>query len=116
MKDSEKTFTDPRLPFLPPTSRAEGVFSQRADFESRGESAAPFQGARFRLEPGSTSALDVHPDRECWMVVSGQGLLSYDGQQIRVSGGDYLYFEPNKSHQIHNDRDEDLMIYTLWWD
>ncbi len=115
MHDLNKNFIDPRLPFMEPTSRAEGVTMQRADFASRGKDLTPFQGGRFRLEPGSTSALDTHEDRECWLVVSGQGVLSYGAEKVRVSGGDFLYFEPHMSHRIHNDQDEDLMIYTIWW-
>jgi mannose-6-phosphate isomerase-like protein (cupin superfamily) len=89
---------------------------RQADFASRGDGQTPFKGGRFKLVPGSTSKLDIHDDRECWMVVSGNGMLSYNGQQLRVEGGDFLYFEPNKSHQIHNDQDEDLLINTIWWD
>lgn len=115
MEPNLDDFIDPRLPFSEPVSRFSGVEVRQADFGSRGEGLTPFQGARFTIGPGSTSGLDIHDVRECWMVVSGQGLLTYDGRQFRVGAGDFCYFEPQRSHQVHNDREEDLVIYTVWW-
>ena len=105
----------PRLPFLAPQSSRPGVALFEADFASRGEGIIPFKGGRFTVEPGSTSRPDTHQVRECWMVAAGEGLLTYDGGQFRIRAGDYLYFEPMKTHQVHNDGRDTLVIHTVWW-
>ncbi len=108
-------FEDPRLPFLEPPPNLPGIVMRRADFDSRGEGLTPFKGGIFTVAPGATSRLDVHDVRECWMVVSGEGTLRYDGRELRVTAGDYCYFEPQKTHQMFNDSGQDVVIYTVWW-
>ena len=115
MSETTPQFHDPRIPILEPGPNLPGVAFREADFSTRGEGVTPFKGGRFSLEPGSTSRVDVHDVRECWMIVHGSGLLTYDGRDFRVETGDFCYFEPRKSHQITNDGDEQLMIYNVWW-
>ena len=76
---------------------------------------APFTLARFRVPPGVTSAADTHEVREIWLVESGSGELSLDGQKLRVSAGDTLYFESFRTHQLHNDGDEPVDLVSIWW-
>ena len=115
METNSDQLTDPRLPLMEPEPKVAGVKVHQVDFASRGEGHVPFQGAHFTIEPGATSRLDVHEVRECWMMVRGKGLLTYDNRQFRVSSGDFCYFEPQKAHQVYNDGQEDLLIYTVWW-
>lgn len=112
---TENRFPDPRLRLLEPNDNLPGIEMRQADFASRGEGKTPFKGGRFTIAPGATSRLDVHDVRECWMVVAGEGELSYDERRFRVGPGDFCYFEPQRTHRIHNDGDETLVIYTVWW-
>ena len=115
MDSQTQPFTDPRLTLLEAGPNVPGVEMRQADFASRGDGATPFKGGHFKIQPGSTSRLDIHDVRECWMVVHGQGALAYDDQKFQVKAGDFCYFEPQKSHRIHNNGDEELLIYTVWW-
>lgn len=101
--------------FKPAESSRPGVALREADFNQHGEGRVPFSGGQFTVEPGATSRPDTHQVSECWMVAQGKGTLSYDGQEHIVGKGDYLFFEPQKTHFIHNNFDELIIIYTVWW-
>ncbi|UED87530.1 cupin domain-containing protein [Streptomyces profundus] len=104
-----------RFPFLPPESSRPGVQISEADFSAFGAGRVPFSGGRFTLEPGATSRPDTHQVSECWMIAQGSGTVTYDGTEHAVSTGDYLFFEPQKTHFAHNDGSEVLAIHTVWW-
>ena len=105
-----------QISFKPPASSRPGVFLEEAEFSFEGVRSVPFQGGKFTVEPGRTSKPDTHTVAECWMVAKGEGVLTYDGSEIRVSAGEFVYFEPMKTHQVSNEGDELLVIYTVWWD
>ncbi|CCH32402.1 cupin domain-containing protein [Actinosynnema sp. NPDC047251] len=104
-----------RVPFQAPTSSRPGVHLHEADFTAFGAGRVPFEGGRFTLEPGATSKPDTHQVSECWMIAGGSGLLTYDGAEHPVTAGDYVFFEPQKTHFIHNNGAELLTIHTVWW-
>lgn len=106
---------DPRVAFQPPSSSRPGVALHLARLEEKGAGTAPFQGGRFTVEPGRTSRPDNHAVRECWMVAAGTGVLRYDDRELRISASDFLMFEPHRTHRVHNDGDETLVIHTVWW-
>ncbi len=85
------------------------------DFHQFGEKRVPFEGGQFIVAPGATSKPDTHDVSECWFFAQGQGLLNYDGINYEVQQGDYLFFEPRKTHYVHNNGDAELIIYTVWW-
>lgn len=103
------------LPFLAPHSSRPGVELREADFASVGAGRVPFAGGQFCLQPGATSRPDTHDVSECWMLARGRGVLNYAGTDYAVKAGDYLFFEPRHTHFIHNDGDEELVIFTVWW-
>lgn len=106
----------PFLNRLEPESHVLGVVLVQTDFSAMGHDRIPFRGGRFTVDPGCTSRLDQHDVRECWMIASGGGLLTYDGKDIQVKTGDTLFFEANHTHRIHNSSDTQLVINTVWWD
>jgi methionyl-tRNA synthetase len=108
-------FESPFLSFAARSANNPGVTVEKANFSARGPALTPFRGCKLALTPGSSSAPDAHLKRECWLVASGEGLLSYNGREYRVAPGDFLYFEPNLSHQVTNDGQEELLIFALWW-
>lgn len=77
--------------------------------------AAPFRMAHFSIKPGYASPLDQHAAREIWIVIAGQGRLSYDNQTIELRVGDTLYYDPHKVHQVRNDSSVVLEICSIWW-
>lgn len=104
-----------KLNFKPPVSSRPGVALEEAEFTAVGEGRVPFAGGRFVVAPGSTSKPDTHDVTECWMIASGRGTINYDGVDYPVDAGDYLLFEPRKTHFLHNDGEETVVIHTVWW-
>jgi len=104
-----------KLNFKAPVSSRPGVVLDEADFAEVGPGRVPFAGGRFIVAPGSTSKPDTHDVTECWMIARGKGRINYDGVDYPVEAGDYLFFEPRKTHFLHNDGDEAVVIYTVWW-
>ena len=104
-----------KIPFLPGSSSRPGVTLEEANFTHFGTGRVPFAGGRFLVEPGATSKPDTHAVSECWMIAQGRGLINYDGVDYPVTVGDYLLFEPQKTHFIHNDGDQTIVIHTVWW-
>ena len=103
------------VPFLPPQTSTPGAVMHPAAFEAYGEKTFPFKGGRYILEPQCRSKPDCHRVRECWMIAKGRGKLNYDGEIFEVREGDYVHFEPYKTHQVFNDGEEPLVIHTVWW-
>lgn len=106
----------PLMNFGPPESSREGVALSMFQLSAVEQGSFPFRGGRFVVEPNRTSRPDTHEVRELWMVAQGRGKLSYAGTELTIRVGDFLHFEPNHTHQVHNDGDEVLVIHTVWWD
>jgi len=107
----------PHLPFIPTNhpDRGPGIALQVIDFEAAGVSP-PFRGSRFVVAPGHSTREDVHAVAELWSIACGHGKLLYDGVEIPVQEGDFLYLAPFKKHVVINDGDDRLVICSQWWD
>lgn len=76
------------------------------------------QIAQMTLGPGrATGGPDnYHAEADQWLfVVSGSGVATVDGDEIRVEADDLLRIEAGERHEIENDGDqplETLNIYT----
>ncbi|KIG15669.1 Cupin 2 conserved barrel domain protein [Enhygromyxa salina] len=65
-----------------------------------------------RVPPGKESfALHVHSVQEEWIfVLSGQGTVQIDDEQLELRAGDFVGFPPNgPAHVIRNSSDTDLV-------
>lgn len=109
------TTTTPQVTYRPGEDFAEGirVFEIMQDEAKR--MPAPFKVARFTVEPNCTSPVDSHAMHEIWMIAQGTGEVIYDGQKVRISAPDLLYFEPPKTHLVRNDGTESLVVFSVWW-
>lgn len=77
---------------------------------------APFVTLRICVQPGFSTPLDHHEVEECWIIAQGTGMLQYDGSYTRINKFNVIQFHSNKPHQVVNDSDEPLIIYSLsWW-
>ena len=115
MTDKTSTPEVPKLSFLPPEDSGPGMVVYEVDLAPSGTPLAPFKASRFTVEPGCTSPEDSHAVHEIWMVVEGEGELRYDTHTTRLQPGDVVYYEPPKTHQIYNDGDKTMVIYSVWW-
>jgi uncharacterized cupin superfamily protein len=75
----------------------------------------PFDVEMARVPPGS-ALCPYHSHSAQWEfyhVISGNGVVRYDGGRTEIGPGDAFLFKPNEPHQIINDRGEDLTLYIV---
>lgn len=75
----------------------------------------PFDVEMARVPPGS-SLCPYHSHSAQWEfyhVISGGGVVRHHGGKIEIEAGDAFLFKPNESHQIINNRADNLIIYIV---
>lgn len=117
--NSESTRT---LPGLRPTGLAApevfptGLTVEEAQFGADGDVQPPFRASRFTVAPGGRTPPDTHDVAECWFVASGEGRLLYDSEELTLRQGDMIVFTPKRTHQVFNESDQPLTVFSTWWD
>ena len=115
MKDESISSRIPKLPLLVTESGAKGMTVAEVGFDFAEVHGVPFNASLDSLEQGCSSLLDSHEAHEIWFIAEGEGELLYNNQPLRVTAGDVLYFEPCKTHQIHNDSAKAIVFFSIWW-
>ncbi|HTZ43396.1 MAG TPA: cupin domain-containing protein [Jatrophihabitans sp.] len=73
-------------------------------------------GAWVKVLPGELLTPHNHDENEVFFVVQGSGLLTHGDEQHRVAFGSSMYMEPDTTHSLLNDGEEDLVFVSVWWD
>lgn len=67
--------------------------------------------ARIELDPGSSIGYHQHADNEeVYFILSGEGLYTEEGEELRVSAGDVLLCRMGRSHGIRNTGSAPLVV------
>ena len=67
------------------------------------------------LKPGEEIGAEVHPDNDQFFRVdSGSGVVTIDGKDSKISDGFAVVVPAGARHNIRNDGDEPLKLYTLY--
>jgi mannose-6-phosphate isomerase-like protein (cupin superfamily) len=66
------------------------------------------------IYPESKTDYHSHDRSELIVVVSGRGKSICDGKEIRVQADMALWIKPGEKHQLINDGDDMLKLYTLF--
>ena len=66
------------------------------------------------IYPESKTDYHSHDRSELIVVVSGRGKSICDGKEIRVQADMALWIKPGEKHQLINDGDEMLKLYTFF--
>ena len=64
-------------------------------------------------EPGNGPDLHKHPYSETWIVRSGRGLFTADGEELEAGPGDLVVVGPETPHKFKNVGDERLDIICV---
>jgi uncharacterized RmlC-like cupin family protein len=75
----------------------------------------PVYSARFVVEPGAATELDVHDVMEAWTVVSGAGVVVSQGTRHPVVAGDVIHFPGRVDHLLRNESDAPVEVVSFWW-
>lgn len=76
---------------------------------------APFGLIIFSVEPGASTEAHCHEIREYWLITTGSGQVIYENEEYEVKEGDFLYFEPQKTHQVKNTSKQLMRIVSIDW-
>lgn len=78
--------------------------------------AMPFDAMWYSVPAGESSPVDVHPERELSLVVSGTAHVESGGRVTRVCGGDAFLLEADEPHQVHNrSAEQPLVVFSAYW-
>lgn len=80
------------------------------------EIKAPFGDAYGYITAGNNMGLDCHPTDEMYVVFSGKGTMTVDGETEEIGPGDVIAIPPNATHTIGAAEDSDLLFAAFWWD
>ena len=64
-------------------------------------------------EPGNGPDLHLHPYAETWIVRSGRGRFTADGEDIDAGPGDIVVVAPETPHKFKNVGDERLDVICI---
>jgi quercetin dioxygenase-like cupin family protein len=65
---------------------------------------APFQAARFRLEPGGVIGRHPASVEQLLVVVEGSGWVSgADGERVAIAAGEAAFWEAGEEHETTSD-------------
>jgi len=78
--------------------------------------APPFGAALAEAPPGQGTALHIHDEAECFLILAGQGRVEQDGETIPCRAGDWLDLPAGHHHRaINDDPAQPLLFLALWW-
>ena len=106
--------SSPLLSFLPPEYYGSGISVSMIDFERNGTSP-PFKSTFFEVLPGFTTPVDQHEVQECWMVLKGKGVLTFEDSEILIKEHDIVHFPSGKKHSVQNNNSEPLLLCSIYW-
>ncbi|CAI8776552.1 hypothetical protein EMIT0347P_10653 [Pseudomonas sp. IT-347P] len=67
------------------------------------------------VAPLQKTNIHNHHDRECWSVLSGEGVLTSGAQRVTLRAGDHVVFMPFEEHTVENQGAEDLRFTSRWF-
>ena len=86
-----------------------------ADFRRVLYTGKHLQLVLMSLKPGEEIGAEVHPDNDQFFRVdSGSGVVTIDGKDSKISDGFAVVVPAGARHNIRNDGDEPLKLYTLY--
>ena len=72
-------------------------------------------GGWYRIAPGVTNHLDMHPDRdEFYFIHAGTAEISIDGEVMTMSAGDTVFVPHGADHFIVNHSEEPFELFYVF--
>ncbi len=69
---------------------------------------------RITVKPGMRLSLQRHRRRsEHWFIVRGRALVTVDGREVELEGGDSIDIPQGAAHRIANTGEEDLVFIEV---
>lgn len=75
-----------------------------------------YQASKFTILPNQHTTWHNHHDIETFIVISGEGIIKVNNQDIPLIAGKIIELFPLENHIIFNTHSQnDLVICNLWW-
>lgn len=69
---------------------------------------------RIEVKPNSRLSYQYHNKRsECWTIVQGSGLITIDGDDMKISQGESVKIKQGSKHRIYNNTSEHLVFIEV---
>lgn len=95
-----------------PVERARGAYIRW--LIDRRDGAPNFELRRFRIRPGGSIPLHMHPEIEhIQYVLRGRYRVQLGGSEVVVSAGDALFIPAGTVHAYYNDGEEDAEFLCI---
>ena len=89
----------------------QGEVGFRTLFGGPGTTTADFTAGVTELEPGGWLGHHRHDPSEVYYVLSGQGMVTIEGEGYAVRAGSAAYIPGDREHGIRNTGDEPLRFF-----
>ena len=81
-----------------------------------GVSTPPWGSAWMTIAAGEASNPHNHDEEETFIILSGTGIMTVDGESQDVEKGDVIYLPRFSQHHLQNaSSTEPLEFLTVWW-
>jgi mannose-6-phosphate isomerase-like protein (cupin superfamily) len=85
-------------------------------YPNGGEQLAPWGVGRAVVEPGGATEPHHHEDHEMFIFLSGNGILTVDGEEGEVSPEVTALLPAGSTHQVRNpNTTERLVFLSVYW-
>jgi mannose-6-phosphate isomerase-like protein (cupin superfamily) len=82
----------------------------------KGSVNTPWGSAWAHIMPGTSTTRHGHDEEETFIIVSGKGEMTVDGETKEVGKGDVIYLPPFSQHTLKNSSSTDaLEMICIWW-
>lgn len=83
----------------------------------KGVADPAFWGAAIAsVRPGEATTPHSHDEEETFLILSGSGFITVDGERERIGAGDVIYLPRGSTHTVANASDEDRLDFlTIFW-
>ncbi len=92
-----------------------GIVSQTI-YPWQGVAEPPIYSSWCVVEPGKVARSHKHQEHESFIIVSGRGLMTVDGETQVLEAGDVVFMSPFITHELKNLDDEDLVFVGMVWE
>ena len=95
------------------TRNGEQLFRSTLNEQTTGTQVV--SGGWYRIAPGATNHLDMHPDRdEFYFIHRGEAAITIDGQVMVMREGDTVFVPHGSDHFIANRAGEPLELFYVF--
>jgi mannose-6-phosphate isomerase-like protein (cupin superfamily) len=75
----------------------------------------PVSSARFVVDPGASTEVDIHDVVEVWTVTAGRGTVLTGGTSRELTVNESIFFPTRVDHQLVNSSDAPVEVFSVWW-